>query len=318
VAVIYPTLETAEIVDLVTGEIQGVKVGKQANSVICAGDDLVVGYKDGKIERLSAAGEPRWSVDGGRNDKLRWDLQLHNGRLHAVGFRVGIVEIFDVATGELVQTLEGEHHHVYGVDVAADGRVAFGNVAPWAQIWSPEGERLHLLDAHAGPALDVAFSPSGDLLATADYNWQVRLFDAREGRLLYTDEVHRGPVGRVVWLSERSLLSVGMDTLLRRDLDAPSTVVAGYDAFSAYARGDATDHEKRTLAAALHLHGLHRAAAELHTELGDDPLAMLRGWYQAGEPGRGRPALQRLDTDPATRAGWARVVNEEIAAAPTR
>lgn len=98
--------------------------------------------------------------------------------------------------------------------LAEDGRTA-ATAAFGIQVWAPHtGELLLSLDA-SPTCLDL--SSDGRLLAGADRDGGVRLWDAATGRTLRTFRGHRGLVESVVFLDDgRHLLSAGRDGTARR------------------------------------------------------------------------------------------------------
>ncbi len=77
------------------------------------------------------------------------------------------VRLWDVASGEQVDVLEGHTGEVSGVAWSPDGRtLASGGAA--LQLWDvSSGEQLAVLEGHTFSAESVAWSPDGRMLASA-------------------------------------------------------------------------------------------------------------------------------------------------------
>jgi WD40 repeat protein len=79
-----------------------------------------------------------------------------------------------------------------------------------ARVWRVNGELLRVLP-HEGPVLRAIFSPDGRLIATAS-NDVVRIWRARDGRLLHTLEGHKGVVLDVAFSPDGKRIASGGDS----------------------------------------------------------------------------------------------------------
>jgi WD40 repeat protein len=116
------------------------------------------------------------------------------GRVFAVTPRG--VDVFDVGSGRLTRVV---HVHVTALAVAPDGTLALAR-----------GDRVRIGTRTLrvpGGVIRPAFAPDGRLLATADADGTVRLFDVRSGRLLHVLRGHRQAVTDVAFGAGGALLA---------------------------------------------------------------------------------------------------------------
>jgi WD40 repeat protein len=100
---------------------------------------------------------------------------------------------------------------VRAVDVAADGRVAWGGGGT-ATLWHPRHDAAPVdLIGHAGTVLDVRFSPDATLLATASADGTARVWQADNGDLIATMFGHENWVTRLAFSPDGSTLVTASD-----------------------------------------------------------------------------------------------------------
>ncbi len=106
------------------------------------------------------------------------------------------VHVWDVATGQCIQTMEGHDGEVRGIAWSPDGsRLASGSRDHDACIWDVEtGALLHAMTGQEGQVTSVAFSPDGQWLAAANLGWRIRLFDVATGQEVHTLKGHEQSV----------------------------------------------------------------------------------------------------------------------------
>jgi hypothetical protein len=112
-----------------------------------------------------------------RNGKL---ILTGGGR----GGKSGKVVIWDVQTGERIATVGNEFDQVLAADLSADQQfVALGGPAKLVKIYATKDGRLvHSIKKHTDWVTAISYSPDGKLLASADRNGGVIVWEAAKGK----------------------------------------------------------------------------------------------------------------------------------------
>ncbi|GAB4444213.1 MAG: NB-ARC domain-containing protein [Anaerolineae bacterium] len=108
-----------------------------------------------------------------------------DGQTLATGSLDRTVRLFNVASGQLQQLLQGVATTAYSVAFSPDGQTlaggsADGTVCLW---YSHTGEVRHILPGHTYLVRSVAFSPDGQTLASGSEDKTVRLWEVDTGQL---------------------------------------------------------------------------------------------------------------------------------------
>ena len=141
-----------------------------------------------------------------------------DGRSFAAAGADGTVRVWDAATGEVIQTLEGHDGSVLAVAFSPDGRtIASSGRDGTIRIWDPaSGDELRSLEGHDGAVFGVAFSPDGGTIASSGKDGTVRIWDTASGDALRTLEGHHGAVRAVAFSPDGgTLASGGADSTVR-------------------------------------------------------------------------------------------------------
>ena len=92
----------------------------------------------------------------------------------------GVVRLWEVASGRLVQSLEGHSGAVQAVAWSDDGRLASASLDGTVRVWGPDGELAAVLAGHEGAAKGVAWLDGGSLATLGD-DGTVRTWDPDAG-----------------------------------------------------------------------------------------------------------------------------------------
>jgi len=145
-------------------------------------------------------------IQAHRNSVLYWDTTSHQrvGGALARGRVIGIsgdgaliaskqlaypsmVQVVDAASGSIVRKLVGDATPIITAAFSRDKlRIAWGAGNGTIEVWDlAYGRRLGVLTGHSRGIRQIAFSPDGTLLVSADDN-SVRIWDTRSSKLLKT------------------------------------------------------------------------------------------------------------------------------------
>jgi WD40 repeat protein/serine/threonine protein kinase len=130
------------------------------------------------------------------------------------------IKVWNAETGQEVLTLSGHTAPIHRVAFSRDGeRIASASADGTARIWNAKsGAKLRTIQTEGEGVVDVAFSPDGQELATAPgklnvfevaKNPELKIWDAKTGRLLHTLVGHHGPLTSVAFSPDGSRLVSG-------------------------------------------------------------------------------------------------------------
>ncbi len=121
------------------------------------------------------------------------------------------IRLWDVSTGECLETLSGHGHGVWSVAFSPDGtRLISGSADRTLRLWEVStGEALQILKGHEHGVWSVAFSPDGQLIASGSADQTVRLWDVSTGECQQTLVGHSNWVWRVAFSPDGQLIASG-------------------------------------------------------------------------------------------------------------
>jgi WD40 repeat protein len=137
--------------------------------------------------------------------------------LAAAGRHPAAVIIWDANSGDRVRGLEGHAGDVFGVAYHPDGRLASSCWDGTVKVWDAAGKELGTVRANNDPVSAVAYSPSGQWLATGSLvDGTIRLYDGGTAQLVRTIRAHTGSVFSLAFSADgRCLASAGEDGMVR-------------------------------------------------------------------------------------------------------
>lgn len=134
-----------------------------------------------------------------------------DGRLLASGSHDFTVKVWDVATGELAQTLDGHRSSVFGVAFSPDSAyLASASDDGFVRVWRTETFELvvELLNGIDGKTA-VAFSPDGRHLASGSLFGVIDLWDTTTWELARTVKSEKNRYSNLAFSPDGRLLAVG-------------------------------------------------------------------------------------------------------------
>ncbi|MET7685345.1 helix-turn-helix domain-containing protein [Streptomyces sp. NPDC005423] len=189
-------------------EVLGVAFAPDGRSVASGGADRTVRLWD-------VASHRRTATLTGHSDDVNAVAYTPDGATVVSAGGDGTTRLWDVRTGRPVETLAGHTDYVMSVAVNSAGTtLATAGFDESVVLWDLRGRAL---TAH--PFTEVshaAYSPDGRLLAGADADHTVRVWDVARRRLLTTFTGHRESVFSVAFGPDgRTLASAGSDGTVR-------------------------------------------------------------------------------------------------------
>jgi len=125
------------------------------------------------------------------------------------GAQSGRVVLWDVESGKRLASLGQEYDTVLAADIRSDqSQVALGGPSRLVKVLATSsGEVAHKLKKHTDWVTAVAFSPNGQMLASADRNGGIILWDPDSGQELFTLAGHKSAVTALSWRDDSKLLA---------------------------------------------------------------------------------------------------------------
>jgi len=119
-----------------------------------------------------------------------------DGKYLATGCSDELARLWDVQTGQLVQTIRGTPHHL-DPEIFARQQDPDHGQPRWYRppVGRPERKTVHILSAHATDVQSVAFSPDGKYVLTGSADQTARLWDAQTGAYPAPFSGHIGTLG---------------------------------------------------------------------------------------------------------------------------
>jgi hypothetical protein len=126
----------------------------------------------------------------------------------------GVAYVWDVVSGELLQTLGGHRDVLYAAVFSPDNqRLATAGYDRMIRIWDlKSGKEQQAIAGHEGAVFDLAFHPDGTVLASASADETVKIWRVHDGLRLDTLNQPQGEQTAVLFSPDgNQVLSVGAD-----------------------------------------------------------------------------------------------------------
>jgi murein L,D-transpeptidase YafK/predicted NACHT family NTPase len=166
----------------------------------------------------SAATDPALALFFGYSKAVQAVALSPNGRQAASGGQDNFVRLWDLKTGLLLRTLDGEAGKVASVAFSPDGQLIVAACSDGKlRVFSlTTGQTVATLEGHTGEALSVSVSADGKKALSAGSDRAVKLWDLETGQLVKTLEGHAGEATAVAFAPDgRHALSASADATLR-------------------------------------------------------------------------------------------------------
>ena len=182
-------MSTAQVWDVATGKGGRVFPPSQMDSV--RPDDL---ERRAMTERMRESYD--MPSDEGHQDFIASARFSRDGQRMVTASYDGTASVWDVESGQTLQTLKGHSQGLTSADFSDDGRqIVTASNDGTARIWDAEsGIPLHKLEGHSGGIFDASFSRDGQRIVTASYDGTASVWDTESGRELHTLEVRSGGI----------------------------------------------------------------------------------------------------------------------------
>ncbi|MBM3848161.1 MAG: hypothetical protein FJ405_17975 [Verrucomicrobia bacterium] len=151
-------------------------------------------------------------------------LPYTNGQIHAIGFsrsgklvfasggiggKSGRTAIWDVASGKAVGVVGAEFDSILASDISPDqSQLALGGPGRVLKLHSlSTGEAEHKIKKHTDWLSSIAYSPNGKMLATADRNGSIHVWDPENAQELFALAGHNSTVRALAWRRDSKILA---------------------------------------------------------------------------------------------------------------
>ncbi len=139
---------------------------------------------------------------------------LGDGRL-ASGSRDNSIKLWDVQTGQCVQTLQGHSKEVTALTMLGDGRLASGSNDKSIKLWDVKtGQCVQTLKGHSSHVYALTMLGDGRL-ASGSTDKSIKLWDVKTGQCVQTLQGHSGTVKALTLLGDGRLASGSYDKSIK-------------------------------------------------------------------------------------------------------
>jgi WD40 repeat protein len=182
-------VETGELIHIFEGHTSSIQItdfSPDGRFVLTSGDEPLDNENVGTILWDIESGDLVHIFDGPYGAGVISAGFSLDGRFILIGYFGGAAELWDVETGQHIQSLDGHSEHVLSIAFSPDGNYALtGSLDNTARLWDLEtGQLIHILEGHTGEVPSVAFSPNGHYMLTGSVDRTLRLWEVDTGTLV--------------------------------------------------------------------------------------------------------------------------------------
>ncbi len=194
--------------------LQGDSRGLQA-LVWSPDNQIIAGDERGTIYLWNSLGERLKTFREHRAAVTALDLSRGGRLLASVGLDRQL-KLYDLTTGEVMNTIRADGGAIYNVRFTPDGKqvITVGD-DKLVRVWQLDGTPAGTLVGHTGLVAALAIDSGGKIIATSGGDRAVRLWNLDQDNL-HVLPAHKGPVNAVAITPDRRLVaSGGADAVLR-------------------------------------------------------------------------------------------------------
>ncbi len=205
--------QSSPVTDVIQGDVR-TPVGMGADA---KRDDVLTERPFQPNDSAGLQGKQRATLTGHTERVLSVVFSPDGSRL-ASGSTDRTVKVWDITTGQFVETLQIETFHLHGVEFSHDGTTLFtGSSGGYISLWDIQQRRLRRkLEGHRHWVEGIARSPDGNTLASVGRGGALCVWGANDGSLLYSVEAVDKELTRlgmycVAYSPDGSTLATGAD-----------------------------------------------------------------------------------------------------------
>jgi WD40 repeat protein len=190
----------------------GVDINTEQNQMVTAHQDQTLVFWNLKTEKVIR------KLESAHSKAVSDVAYLHDGkRVISSGFD-GVVNVFDLSTGDRIGHLSGHLGVIWRMDLHPTKNIVITTSADrTAKIWDVDrAQELVSLSGHTRGVFGAAFNPDGSLAVTSSRDGTLRIWDTATGNELKKIDAHRDGAWRVDWTPDgERIISVGRDKMVR-------------------------------------------------------------------------------------------------------